>query len=371
MLMGERRSRVLMVSQPTTAGVAQCVLDWSLGLAGSRWDVSVACPEDGWLQAKLAQGGIPVHPWESQRSPTAGLRSESAALRAIIAQTGPDVIFAHSSKAGLVARVVNRNQMPLVFAPHSWSFEAVHGAIASAALRWERFAARWTDRFICVSDAERDLGMRSKIRGRYVVARNGIEVDALRPVADRAGLREALGIGAGEVALICVGRLSEQKGQDVLLAAWPHVQAPDRTLTFVGDGPDEQQLRASVDDPRVRFVGHTDREVALQWLAAADLVVLPSRWEGMALVPLESLAVGTPVVASDVNGAHEAITDDVGALCPADDPVALASAVNAWLATPRPAARTAARARVEQGFDLAQTVDTIDRTLRSTVGERP
>jgi len=116
-------------------------------------------------------------------------------------------------------------------------------------------------------------------------------------------------------------------------------------------------------------VGHTDREVALQWLAAADLVILPSRWEGMALVPLESLALGTPVVASDVNGAREAITEDVGALCPADDPAALAATVNDWLDTPRAAARTAARARVVDGFDLAQTLTTIDRTLLSTVAE--
>ncbi len=367
--MNERRLRVLMVSQPTTAGVAQCVLDWSIGLARGGWEVSVACPEDGWLREKLRTAGIPVHLWESQRSPTAGIRAESKALSAIIRQTQPAVIFAHSSKAGLVARLVDRNRVPLVFAPHSWSFEAVQGPTAAAALRWERFAARWTRRFICVSDAERDLGLRSKIRGRYVVARNGIDVTKLRPVADRAGLRKALDIGAAEVALVCLGRLSEQKGQDVLLSAWPQIEAPDRTLTFVGDGPDEQQLRACVDDPRVRFVGHTDREVALQWLAAADLVILPSRWEGMALVPLESLALGTPVVASDVNGAREAITEDVGALCPADDPAALAATVNDWLDTPRAAARTAARARVVDGFDLAQTLTTIDRTLLSTVAE--
>lgn len=367
--MTERRARVLMISQPTTAGVAQCVLDWSAGLAARGWEVSVACPDDGWLRAKLATAGIAVHRWQSQRSPTAGLRSESGALRTIIGQNRPEVIFAHSSKAGLVARLVNRNRLPLVFAPHSWSFEAVHGATAAAALRWERVAARWTRRFICVSDAERDLGMRSRIHGRYVVARNGIDVTALRPVPDRTTLRESLGIGAAQVALVCVGRLSEQKGQDVLLAAWPHIQAPERTLILVGDGPDEAQLRASVADPTVRFVGHTERDVALQWLAAADLVVLPSRWEGMALVPLESLALGTPVVASDVNGTREVITDDVGALCPADNPQALASTVNAWLASPRPTARRDARARVVAGFDLAHTVETIDRTLRSTVAD--
>lgn len=356
-----------MVSQPTVAGVAQCVLDWSIGLAGRGWEVQVACPEDGWLRGKLADAGIAVHRWDSLRSPTSGLRAESAALRTIIAQASPEVLFAHSSKAGLITRAINRTQTPLLFAPHSWSFEAVHGATAAAALRWERFAARWTSRFICVSDAERDLGLRMNIRGRYVVARNGVDLDALHPPRDRTALRDGLGIDPSEVSLVCVGRLSEQKGQDVLLTAWPQISEPDRTLTFVGDGPDEEHLRAGVHDPRVRFTGSTPREVALDWLAAADLAVLPSRWEGMALVPLESLAVGTPVVASDVNGAREAITDDVGALCPADEPAALARAVNDWLGTPRPTARRAARARVERHFDLHQTVGIIDRALRSAV----
>lgn len=363
---------VLMVSQPTVAGVAQCVLDWSTGLHRKGWRVVAACPTDGWLATKLQAAGIEVHPWDSQRSPTAGLVGESRLLQRIVADTRPDVILLHSSKAGLVGRLVTRGRTPTVFAPHSWSFEAAHGATAAAALRWERFAARWTHRFLCVSDAERDLGIGSGVRGSYVIARNGIDVTSLKPPADRQSVRRSLGLEQVDHALVCVGRLCEQKGQDVLLQAWPEIAGTHRTLTFVGDGPDLDRLRGQTHDPRVRFLGGMDRQVALDWLAAADLVVLPSRWEGMALVPLEALAVGSPVVATDVNGAREAITPEVGAVCPPEDPGALASAVNQWLSNTErnmEQVRAACRDRAVSAFDVEKTIGILDNTLNAVSQE--
>lgn len=363
---------VLMVSQPTVAGIAQCVRDWSSGLRAAGWQVQAACPDDGWLLDTLAADGIPTHLWRSQRSPTAGLRQESRDLRQILDDANPDVVFLHGSKAGLIGRLVTRGSTPVAFAPHSWSFEAVTGPTRAAALRWERMAARWTSRFVCVSEAERDLGYRSHILGRYVVARNGVDVTTIAPPQDRAAAREALGIAASTQALVCVGRLCEQKGQDVLLSAWPQIRKSGRTLTLVGDGPSRQALEDSVQDPSVRFTGDVDRSLALAWLAAADLVIVPSRWEGMALVPLESLAQGTPVVASDVNGTREAITDEVGAVCPPDDADALASTVNRWLesvAGREQATRQACRQRVVDEFDLRDTIATLDRALRQTVDE--
>lgn len=363
---------VLMVSQPTVAGIAQCVRDWSSGLRAAGWQVQAACPDDGWLLDTLAADGIPAHLWRSQRSPTAGLRQESRDLRQIISETNPDVIFLHGSKAGLIGRLVTRGTAPIAFAPHSWSFEAVTGPTRAAALRWERAAARWTSRFVCVSEAERDLGYRSHILGRYVVARNGVDVRTIAPPENRDALRRSLGIDESTQALVCVGRLCEQKGQDVLLRAWPRIRTTGRTLTLVGDGPSRQALEDSVQDPDVRFTGDVDREQALAWLAAADLVIVPSRWEGMALVPLESLAQGTPVVASDVNGAREAITDEVGALCPPDDAEALGRTVNRWLeavAGHEMGSRQACRDLVAREFDISDTIATLDRALRQTADE--
>lgn len=368
--MTSQQRSVLMVSQPTVAGVAQCVRDWSTGLRDRGWRVDVACPDDGWLLDAVDADGIPCHRWASRRSPTSGLLQESRDLSRIVAAVNPDVVFLNGSKAGLIGRLVVRSTRPVAFAPHSWSFEAVTGATQAAALRWERVAARWTSQFVCVSEAEKVLGAASGIRGRFLVARNGVDTSAIRPRPDREGLRQSLGIAAGTEALVCVGRLCEQKGQDVLLTAWPQIQTPGRSLTLVGDGPDRAALQAMTDDPAVRFTGGVDRATALDWLAAADLTVVPSRWEGLALVPLESLAQGTPVVAADINGARESLTEAVGALCPPEDPVTLADTINRWLATRDQGERTRAACRewVVAGFDLSRTIDTIDLALRQLSG---
>lgn len=364
-----------MVSQPTTAGVAQCVIDWSVGLAERGWDVTVACPDGGDLADWCAAQGIERIQWESQRSPFADVPGETAALRRILAQVKPDLVMLHSSKAGLVGRLALRGTTPTVFVPHAWSFDAATGKAAKAALAWERIAAwRWTDLVLCVSTAEYQRGVSVGIRATYQVTRNGVDIAGVRAAAaagpSRLELCGQLGVSPDVLLAVCLGRLAEQKGQDVLVAAWPMVPGgSNRQLVFVGDGPDADYLLiATAGDASVTFTGGVPRNEALAWLAAADLVVVPSRWEGMALVPLEALALGTPVVASDVTGLREAVSAEVGQIVPADEPAALASAVSDWLGRATgpdgPQVSAAAKDWAEVHFSLESTVTAIDRALR-------
>ena len=161
--------RVLMVSQPTVAGVAQCVVDWSAGIREYGWEPVVACPSDGEVAGWCEALAIPVRPWESVRSPTSGVAGELSALRRIIADVDPDVVMLHSSKAGLVGRLALRGARPTVFVPHAWSFDAVTGPMAIASRSWERLAAHRTDLVVCVSAAEYRTGVAAKIRTRYQV----------------------------------------------------------------------------------------------------------------------------------------------------------------------------------------------------------
>jgi Glycosyl transferase 4-like domain len=177
---------VLFAAQPTITGVAQCVLDWTTGLRVRGWDVALACPEDGWLGQRCADAGIPVERWDSVRKPYQGVKRELGQMREIVARTDPDVVFLNGSKAGMIGRLLLRSERPVTFSPHSWSFEASGGVIGWAALQWERQSARWTDAFICVSAAEAENGMAHGIQGRYVVARNGVDTEAIRPVTSEA-----------------------------------------------------------------------------------------------------------------------------------------------------------------------------------------
>ena len=172
--------RILFAAQPTVAGVAQCVLDWTTGLRDRGWDVNLACPDDGWLSQRCADAGISVDRWDSVRQPYKGVRRELSQLRAIVDRHQPDVVFLQGSKAGLIGRMLLRGNAPVAFSPHSWSFEAADGPIGWAALQWERGADRWTDRFICVSEAVTEDGTMTLLDGGARMLLDGAE-DAATP----------------------------------------------------------------------------------------------------------------------------------------------------------------------------------------------
>ncbi len=256
-----------------------------------------------------------------------------------------------------------------MFQPHAWSFEAVGGLTAALALRWERWGARWADRVVCVSEAERATGLRAGVRAAYAVVPNGIDTIrfAPAPVTDAPSTPPREGQvrpsdTEGRPLVVCVGRLCRQKGQDVLLRAWQDVlrALPRARLVLVGDGPDREGLCQQAA-PSVEFTGSVTDPVP--WYRAADLVVLPSRWEGMALAPLEALGCGTPVVVTDVDGARESLPPALAAHClvPPEDPVALAGAITALLSDPplRAALGDQGRRHILSTHDVRHTAERI------------
>jgi glycosyltransferase involved in cell wall biosynthesis len=319
---------VLHVAQPCEGGVAGYVVAAGLDQLARGWRVAVACPDGGRLAEDLARAGIPRLSWPAVRSPGPVSLGEALRLRALIERLHPDVVHLHAAKAGLAGRLGPRRPVPVVFQPHGWSWLAVEGRMRSAALAWERSAARRTDLFVCVGDAEAAEGRAYGVRGRYSVVHNGVDLDRFRQADDRArtDARARLGVPAGVPLAVCVGRLTRQKGQDVLLSAWPQIRryCPDARLALVGGG-DLLPALSATPSPGVTFIGPV-LDVR-DWLAAADVVVLPSRWEGLSLTVLEALAVGRSVVASDVPGLGEMVVPGTGKRVAAGNPDALAVAV--------------------------------------------
>lgn len=367
------RLSVLHVAQPVDGGVARVVTDLVRSQLATGMQAGVACPRSGRLPDAVRGLGGGVHEWEATRSPGAGLWDEVRRLSRLVAELRPDVVHAHSAKAGLAARLALRGRVPTVFQPHAWSFEAVGGATARLARHWERLGARWATHVVCVSEAERLTGQRSGIEARWSVIPNGVDVERFRPVAGQTA-RAALGLSQQEPLVVCVGRLCRQKGQDVLLRAWTAVtgQLPQARLVLVGDGPDEAGLREQAP-ASVRFVGGV--EDAAPWYRAADLVVLPSRWEGMALVPLEAMACARPVVVTDVDGARESLPPGLAAhgLVPAEDPRALARALVGLLGDPplRESLGRAAHRHVLNTHDVRHTADAVAAVYGELLGVGP
>ena len=170
--------------------------------------------------------------------------------------------------------------------------------------------------------------------------------NAVRPATpmDAAAARRALCLESEHV-IVAVGRLSREKGHDVLIdacAALPQSLREQTTVVIAGEGPERPLLGrlAAARGVRLRLDGH--RGDVRPWYAAADVFVLPSRSEGSPNVLLEALAAGCPIVATRVGGVPEIAEDGVSAsLVPAGQPQGLASAIEAVLTTPALATRLA------------------------------
>jgi glycosyltransferase involved in cell wall biosynthesis len=136
--------------------------------------------------------------------------------------------------------------------------------------------------------------------------------------------------------VVYIGNFKPEKGVDVLVDAMGRRDRLDVDLAMVGSGPLETILReraASLGiESKIRFCGRRPHDEIPRWMAAADVICLPSYREGCPNVVLEALAAGRPVVASRVGGVPELLNDETGVLVPAGDPEALAQSLQAALA---------------------------------------
>ena len=195
--------------------------------------------------------------------------------------------------------------------------------------------------------------------------RRGVEstlvLNGLPPTEADPDPRAALGLDGERLVVGGVGRLHEQKGWDVLCRAAPLVRAelPDAVFTVVGDGPEREALDLVPGSSDVRFVGYRPRAAAL--IPAFDVLAVPSRYEGLGLVPLEALYHGVPVVATSIEGLSE-VLGDCAVLVPPDDPQALAAGIVRAASDPQLRAELASRGR-ERAARLFSATRMADETL--------
>lgn len=364
---------VLHVAQPTEAGVPLCVVQLIRDQCDRDWKAAVACPEGGDLAAAVTATGAEHFSWRAHREPGPATIFEVWRLREIVTSFNPDVVHLHSAKAGLAGRLAIRGARPTIYQPHAWSFHAASGPMRTAALSWERWAGRrWSDLIVCVSEQEKAEAVTRRIQAPWAVVPNGIDLERWNVAMDKDAhdARASLGLGSDPI-VVCVGRLSRHKGQDVLLDSWPLVlrRVPEAQLVLVGDGPDRAALE-SRNVPRSRLVG--GRPDVDKWLAAANVVVVASRWEGMSMAMLEAMASGRSVVSTDVAGAREAVGTSAGAVVPVGDPIALGDAIALRLADDELRRREgeAARARVEADYDVRTTTGAIAALYREVLERR-
>jgi glycosyltransferase involved in cell wall biosynthesis len=213
---------------------------------------------------------------------------------------------------------------------------------------------------------EKELGL-SEATLRVIL--NGVPT---RP-GDRAKVRAELGLKDDQIMLLAVGSLVPRKGHAVLIEALSTLGAGSWTLAIAGGGAERERLEALADSKglsrQVRIMGH--REDIPDLLAACDVFVMPSLWEGLPLALLEAMLAGKPVVASRTSGIPEAVTDGVdGLLTTPGDVGELAGALAGLLSDParRAVLGAAARSRAHAAFTLDAMASGYEGVFREALG---
>jgi len=225
------------------------------------------------------------------------------------------------------------------------AFQRFDGGVRVRALRAARNRAlSRVDRLVCPSSYLASLAVSWGVPEERVAVLPNPAPD-LRELPSRGEARRRF--GAHGLTLAFAGRITRQKSLEVALDALTQVEGV--TLVVAGDGPDLAAVRANASElglgERVRFLGQLGREAVLALFRAADASLLSSSWENFPHTVVESLSVGTPVVATAVGGVPEVVRDgDNGLLVPAGDAAALAAAIRRLLDEPLLLARLAARA---------------------------
>ena len=231
----------------------------------------------------------------------------------------------------------------------------------------DRQVGRLVDKYIAVSHAAaRHLIATKRVpQSKVRVIHNGRDLDRFAPTDTqrRTATRAALGLGDEPVCLT-LARLEEQKGHRHLIDALAILapRRPNLVTLLAGEGPLEQALRAQCAAlglaDRVRFLGY--RRDVPELLEAADMVVLPSLYEGLPLVAIEALAARRPMVATEVDGTPEVVIHErTGLLAPPANPVALAAAIERLLDDPALASRLASEGCkfVQENFALRRQIE--------------
>jgi glycosyltransferase involved in cell wall biosynthesis len=305
-------------------------------------------------------------------------------LTGIVRELSIDIIHAHLTNSTLVAVLATRgkNSPSLCATMHSVIFHKQRSRLSLRAWLMHagvRSAFARISRIIAVSDkVAQAVQLYAGVTEQQIkTILNGVDPDLLRYREDRNTLRQGLNLPKDRPVLVSVGRLIRPKGYPHLLAAVASMPSEERPLTLIaGDGPDRRDLESQVASLKleedVRLLGNRGDVPAL--LAAADLFVLASLWEGLPLALLEAMAAGVPAVVTAVGDNSKLIQHGMsGLLVPPKDEFALAAAVRRMLLLnplERKRMGRAAREHFDRHYSLRKFIEAHESLYEEMIIER-
>jgi glycosyltransferase involved in cell wall biosynthesis len=361
-------AQVLVSTRP--GGGPQHVLAVAQGLRARGWRPIVAGPRDGPMFERFRAAGVETVALRTDRlSPLTVLR-----LVRLIRRHRVRLVHSHGKGAGFHGRLAARLAgVPAVHTLHGLHYERYPRPVGAAYLALERRLSACTHVVVNVSRAQEAEGLALGLftPGQSRVIRNGVDVAGLGARAlDRWDARVTLGLDQSAPVVGTAARFDEVKRLDLLLRAAAAAPAPGFDLVLIGDGPEAPRLRRLAQDlglgRRVTFAGEIPGAAAL--FAAFDVFAVSSRKEGLPLAVLEAMALGLPVVASDIPAHREVLGEASGGLTEGTAE-AFAARLSAMLSDAEVRGRLGAenRTRARSEFDAHGMLDALEGVYREAL----
>ena len=320
----DKKIRVLHVAE--AAGGVERYLETLFKYSKDQVENILVCSQNyDYKKFKILADRVIVLRMAHDIEPSSDIKVERT-LRRIIKQLKPDIVYAHSSKAGAFARIADLGlNNKVIYNPHGWAFNMQQSAKKKEMYKWvEKISAHFCDKIVCISDAEKESALREKIckSSKLQVIYNGIDLEEIEKTTPMS--RDQLGIPKDAFVVGMVGRLSKQKAPDTFVKAAKLIKEkiPNAFFLMVGDGELRDQVESLINQydlgSSFLITGWVDNPTA--YMKIMDVGMLLSRWEGFGLVLPEYMACGVPIVATNVDAIPNIIRDGVnGMLVDKDD----------------------------------------------------
>lgn len=333
--MRNNKIKILMLIDDASMGGGQQHLLWlAQKIDKSKFEIEVACEENGYLVDELRKNNIKVHRLDISNS--LSVKSLISTYR-LLKKVSADILHTHGGTAGFYGRLASiiSYKGVVVHTYHGIHYLNFDKNLLGRIYKLiDKFLLRITDCTICVAQKDFEIGLKAGIvkKENSIVIHNGVDVEKFSLTNKNSDFKINLKKENESIIIGSVGRLHHQKGYEYLISGSKAVleKFPNVKFVLIGDGELRNSLESLAKNKGVynsySFVGN--RKEIPELLAQMDIFVLPSLWEGLPLVILEAMAAKKPIVATDVNGIVEIIeSGKEGLLVPPKNSTALSSAL--------------------------------------------
>jgi len=328
-----------LITKSTTGGAQTHIYQMSKYFIGEKNKVAVMSQSGGALEQKVEELGVLffLNQFFSNNLNFFKIFKAIKEIKRVVREFKPGLISCHSTAAGFLGRLAIKNKVPTIFTAHGWSFNPnVSWGKRILAFWSEKIVSPYSSKIICVSDFDKELAVKYKVypREKLKVIHNGVKIQEKRESFFSS-------LEPGKIRIVFVGRLNKQKDPMLLVRVFNDLEAELKNKTdvsIIGDGPKKWELEKFIRknnlEKKIKLLGDLPQKEVFKILRESHLFVLTSNWEGFPRSILEAMSFGLAVVASDVGGVRESVSEENGILIKKGDEESFKNALERLLKNP-------------------------------------